>query len=54
MLAVGYAILLVIDNLSVAIEREPILNVAAHAEYGYCLIGGRQRGQSILKVYENQ
>jgi hypothetical protein len=40
MLLVGHAGLLVVDDLTIAIEREAVFGVAADAEDGNSLIGG--------------
>src|ERR1700691_4990795 len=37
-LLIGHAVLVVIHNFTIAVERESVLDVAANAEYRYCLV----------------
>ena len=47
MLLVRHAVVLVVDHLAVAIEREAVLGVAANAKNGNGLIGGHLAGDLI-------
>jgi hypothetical protein len=47
MLLIGHAGLLVVDDLAIAIEREPVLDVAPDAEDGNRLVTGSNRLKAV-------